>query len=789
MEVAAKVVDLTRALLDTVNSESGAQEIVRLVQDWLTREGVDRKEYEYCLSSIGGLAYPNERGLSIRSNIQSADQKMSTISGLKLRISAAIGRWMAFDDNYVYIVTTVATLMAFHGIEDTTEALCNMALDEGGHQNETRMRYSIHRTRLTPVLRKFVESVALHVVNAGSTLKILPPEIQKFYVHKHPLDPSMFSALTMAIQRSDGEMLITCTNFPHDLVSWVLSHFHGYLEISVSGLIVFEEALGRVPKKLLILVKKSCEDESVGSCVISGQDIVEMTTRVGGSFQTLFSDAACHTVARPADRQKLYSTSMLYHCQHRILTQQETAEVHLAAQCMLKWLMDLEVRPHRHSVGFAAWQNGEEEHRRYKRVKIQDLMARYPSFIFENCGQKNSSIIVYRIPDDCSVALQRQAKVEVDVWQGIPYHRAHEDLSQRSWKDIIGCFPIAMSAIQWTKRRCACSSCKREEPLGSGKVGCLREAALDELLLLLSHGIVDSFGLDDTSGLADIESEREALRIIFAELVFQGVVLWNTWFALAALAFLGGKWSTLHSQIGEGWTIFAAIQYGSLVIAAPWLDLTNPINERIFFGASISQGQLCGTSGEHAVVQTERVMEMAEVAGSETFSGGGSRNETVASDDAMLDTAIIGAADIPFRLLTMVRSASYRRIIDPSDALMAVHRAHFPTCSHRKETDEKISRAHYREFTFNHIVGEWSKDHISTDQPANSDRSKKRNITVLLDTNLKYNVALSLAFDGSTVQGEQCCTQCALAFSTTDILPSTIIRTTTRVSTRLIENY
>jgi hypothetical protein len=51
MELATRAVDLTRALFDTANSESGAQEIVRFVQDWLTREGVDRKEYEYCLSS------------------------------------------------------------------------------------------------------------------------------------------------------------------------------------------------------------------------------------------------------------------------------------------------------------------------------------------------------------------------------------------------------------------------------------------------------------------------------------------------------------------------------------------------------------------------------------------------------------------------------------------------------------------------------------------------------------------------------------------------------------------
>lgn len=664
MELATRVIDLTRALLDTANSESKGQEVVRLVQDRLTREGVDRNEYEYCLSSICGKAFPNESGLRIRTKIQSADRELSTISGLRLRLSAAIGRSMAFDNNFTYIVTTVAALMAFYSLENITKALCYMALDQGGHEEEINITYSIHQTRLTPVLGKFVESVALHVVNAGSTLKIVPPELQRFYVHKHPLSPETFSALTMAIQRTNEEILITSTHFPHDLISWLLSHFHGTLEISVCGLVVYDAALGKVPQNLVIIIKTSCEAATQASCAPLAAGSVEMTTRVGGSFHTLVKELSCHTVAKPIDRQKLYSTSTLYNWQHEILNSQEAAEVHLAAQCMLKWLLDVEVAPNSHSTGFVALQDREDERAFNRRVKIQELMARYPSFVSKNKGRKQGNAIIYHIPDKSRAILHSHSRINGYAWPGYPHqYDSVQNLAENTWKNILDCFPIATSAIEWAKSRCSCNSCAKGASLGSGKVGCLREAALDELLFLLAHGVVDSFGLDDVSGLVDMEIQKDTLRMIFAELIFHGVILWNTWFTFVALVYLGGSWTALNSPKGEGWNIFAAFQYGNLVIASPWLNLNSDMDERVFFGASTSQGQLCGVSGEFAAIRTEKAMATPEIAKSGSTLKDVDYDEAT-PDDAVLETAIIGAAGIPFRLLTMVRSHSYRRIVD-----------------------------------------------------------------------------------------------------------------------------
>jgi hypothetical protein len=170
---------------------------------------------------------------------------------------------------------------------------------------------------------------------------------------------------------------------------------------------------------------------------------------------------------------------------------------------------------------------------------------------------------------------------------------------------------------------------------------------LDELLLLLAHGIVDSFGLDDTSGLVDLKSQNDALRILFARLIFHGMIFWNTWFSFVSLAYLGGTWSALESPKGEGWSIFAAFQYRNLVIASPWLDLNAKLDKRMFFGASASPGQLCGVSGQFAAVQTEKVMKTAETVALYPTVREMAR-DAADMDGAVLETAVIGTAGSPF---------------------------------------------------------------------------------------------------------------------------------------------
>lgn len=232
MEAATRIVDLSRAILEVINKENNVRSTAHEILDWLSREKIDKQEYQYCIKALKGLTFPNENGLDIRNQVQSSEEKVLSISGLKLKLSTSIGRWMLNDANFVYIVTTVATCMQYHKMDFAVDVLCNMATDEGGHEKGVKYGYSIYRTRLMPVIAKFVESVALNVVNVGNDFRSVLPEALGSLCD-HPLTSKSLSAVIMAVSRAEGDIVITCDRFPGDLATWLLTHVHGTLEISV----------------------------------------------------------------------------------------------------------------------------------------------------------------------------------------------------------------------------------------------------------------------------------------------------------------------------------------------------------------------------------------------------------------------------------------------------------------------------------------------------------------------------------------------------------------------------
>jgi hypothetical protein len=70
------------------------------------------------------------------------------------------------------MVTTVSTLLAHYDIQFAVLVLCNMALDRGDIdvRNSQSYPYDIRRTRLLFVTEKFVQSIALNVVNNQSLI-------------------------------------------------------------------------------------------------------------------------------------------------------------------------------------------------------------------------------------------------------------------------------------------------------------------------------------------------------------------------------------------------------------------------------------------------------------------------------------------------------------------------------------------------------------------------------------------------------------------------------------------
>lgn len=65
------------------------------------------------------------------------------------------------------------------------------------------------------------------------------------------------------------------------------------------------------------------------------------------------------------------------------------------------------------------------------------------------------------------------------------------------------------------------------------------------LLTLLSHALGDGFGATDVSGICqtDPETLRHAMKKVFGELLFNGFVLWSTWFSVTAISVWAVHWT------------------------------------------------------------------------------------------------------------------------------------------------------------------------------------------------------------------------------------------------------
>jgi len=758
MDVSTRVLDLTRAVVDTLNKQNGMRSAIGDVLQWLARERIDEAEYDYCIGRARALAFPNQAGISIRQQITSSEAKIAQLGGLRMRVSSSIGRWLLFDEDYAYIVTTVAAVMAYHKLPFAAEALCNMILDRGEHHlNGVRYGYSIHRTRLMPVLTKFVDSVALNIVNAGHDLNGLPEQLK--IICSHSLNAATYAAVAMVVQRSAGDILITTKRFPGDMVYWLMNHFHGTLEISISGKVLYERTLGGLKTRLIILIPQGCIP---GNCR-SNNDInhdIRVSVHAGKEFVEVVKEVYGYDPnVGPTNRQPLYSSDVLHHWERGILNKDERNRVRLAAQGMVKWLLQVPITPHGYKIGF---QHDDRQQSHGRTLRLEDMMKRFPSIIHRNFGQKASETAIYTGPTMQSPPPSEPTTPATDTMSQYDYEAILA--SRMPVSKIIDCFPIAAAVFEFVQERCTCSSCGRKAAVGKGKAGCLRETALDELLLLLAHAVADGFGADDVSGMVDFRIQKFAVCELFSDFINEGVLLWDTWFGLAALTYLGGNWSPATFTRSEGSTAIACIQNGSLVATASWLNLNLELTRQEFFGAVFTQGQLSGVCGDFALVQTEKVMYLAEGVPIETEDRANTPEmvDTLATDDcdAYLDTAILGAAGIPYRLLTMVKSAIHRRVVDPAAAIMAIHRSQQVQCSHKRNRYHVPSDPKLKVFTFDQLLGSWNPEDDEYDLDAQD--GKDIYVTWLLETPLKFNVAMSLVPHGAIICQGKSCLNCAV---------------------------
>ena len=743
---------------------------------WIARERLSETEFDYCITLMHGLVFPNEKGLEIRKNLSLGNGDSQSLCNLRLASTGSIGRMLAWNPEFVYMVTTVAALMTYHRPEDAIEVLCCMATqvqvrqkDQQDHDSRWSSPYSPQKARIRPVVTKIVESIAINIVNVGKDFSRLTEDLKDHCIHVMPA--STLAALAMGVVREhDKDLVIYSSRLYGDLLAWLFAHYAGTVRISIEGIIIYEQSLGDSSTVLTFFVRDGCtinKDSHLRSSKI------EMSVSSGSSFKTIFKNSTFITQKNPepTHRKQLYSIDQAIHpTGHDVLRHQHVHDIKVTAQVFAEWLLEVPLFPlSKDELSFGVLLDGSEEilsaetcsGSQIKTFSAGQLLRRWPSIGHLKLGSLTKARSIF----DCL-----DLRVE-----------SYEDL-QFTIEHIVASFPVLRDLMENLQKDCHCHDCRRGNTVGKYKLGCLQERGWTAFCLLLAHTIADGFGAPDVSGLIDSSALSTMIQNLMSDFVARRMVSWDKWFAVAATVFLGCPTDfaieedykkTAHFA-AEGASTLVAVQFGSLVVASSWIDLTKELSLYGCFGFETAEGSLQGVLQNFAVVQAEALMNSIidveelnlpsltlNTVGQETSIPHSIRQlfDLSKIDDSELayQTAIIGGADIPYRLLTMVQSGKYIRVLDPSKAILALSWSLAPTCQHHfkdlKPLAVEASALQFSHYSINSVLASWPTAFTGFTQIYS---------TSACDTYLKLNVALSTIGYICVIRAKDTCIACAI---------------------------
>jgi hypothetical protein len=746
----ARALDLTRSVTDILSKGGAIGGLVGQVLKWLTREGIPEGEFAYCLEKSKALIYPNDNGLKIRSRLEESDAKLKAkpyIAGLRLVSALSIGRWMINDPDYCYLVTTVAALFTQHDMPYATEVICDMLLDEGNHEKGTLQVYRYEKSRLLPVVKKIVESITLNVVNGSGNFDNIPAEL--LGKCSHHVDSHTFAAAAMLISRSSGDVIIRCNRFLAALYVWLLAHIEGDIRLSIAGKIVHRATSGRPLRSVTMLADEAClerHDEITSTLVIS--------TDVGGTLRTMLRHTyhAKLGVSCVNIRQPLYDLVGYNRAGQRkkALNRRESREIRIAGHRIVRWLMS---RPaiadydSRIVYSTGLWEASLSPDP--VEMTVGRLLSRWPAICNDDFGPGTS---------ECS----SEASEDMD-------NIYHHDARTVSLGDILNCFPHARAILEYARRRCHCTSCRNEFYRVSkyegfvSKPGCLAYVAEDHLCLIVAHALADGFGIPDASNLRDSSAIRDGVQKLMSELLFDKRIVWKTWFSLAACTYLGCQWvEPTVAGAGERDTELVAIQHGSEVVVAPWVDLRSELASQGSFGCFIAAGQLRGMETDFGVLYTEETSPPAGTSGDWKLPE--LHSMTTGISEVSLQTTITVHSRLGFKLTTIAKAGNYLRIINPATALMAFQRSWAPQCD---EFFHGAPAQNHQMWSAEDALGLWDEsDHKLPTGPTVPwivVDALTHNCIAGQSSLVRLNLLMALSPYGCVLKQGNCCLTCAIA--------------------------
>jgi hypothetical protein len=88
----------------------------------------------------------------------------------------------------------------------------------------------------------------------------IPLELSSLCVHN--CDATTFADVVVKISKSKHDILLFCDRFQAMILSWLLAHFQGPVEVSVGGRRRFKTQQEHSSRTLTMLVHKACEDDT-----------------------------------------------------------------------------------------------------------------------------------------------------------------------------------------------------------------------------------------------------------------------------------------------------------------------------------------------------------------------------------------------------------------------------------------------------------------------------------------------------------------------------------------------
>lgn len=778
------VTNLASSALNLINSSSPVHQVTRNIVRWLGRECISEDDFQYCLEQCHGLAYPNEIGLQLREGILKSQNKAARAGGIYLVTSGAIGRWVAFTQDHAYLVTTVAAITRYHNMEFAVHVLCRMALNnhsKSGSNNSKQGKnfrsrsYAVDAARLHGVLSKIVDSIYLNVVNAGHTLDELPQELQLLY--NNSTDSEAFADIILKIAESSTDMMLLSAEFHGDLLLWILAHFEGLVTVSVAGKQLFKRPALHSMRQLKMVIQRA--DHRIfqnGDKILRHE--IEVMELFGDSWKCnlhVSSDPICHNIEN-RHRKALY----LIDEPGTVLSNEEVYKVKEVGYRLIAWILGLRLQ----TFEGERFKINHTDSSSDNSLNVADIVYRLPKTTnSKELGFKKLEPLAFLRPDLATTTTTLADDVSSDALDG-------------KTSALVSCFPALKDLLENVSNRCNCGACQNKRTIDDCKKGCLRLRVLSSLFTLTGHAIADSMGANDAHGQSDFDDQLSWLvQRVLCRLVV-GSILWDEWFIVAVSVILGISSSTRGTQVSsnvnhiraEG--ALVAIQHGSLVVVAKWLDLTRPIIPAQCFTVEIAEGQLPGIHDTTAFLRSEisdfsHNMQPLSVLKRGTHQECTSVKESFRKIESYKDPSdysithgIIGASKSgSFRLITFVTAGTSEKIINPLDTLMAASKSVFIEhgkyhCRHvigpagkndskHHKKNEDGGKIRDKDDCEEHTVSIWTFEEVLADWIPYQSSGAEIVATVSLDSVAKKNTALALA-GPCVVKEAQACMLCAV---------------------------